>query len=47
MVAYGGEWTELHTFLNVALDKRDWFNSNLTSISSEEIAIFTIVHEGG
>ena len=46
MVAYGDEWAELHTFLNVAVDKRDWFDLTSTFVSFEEVSSFPIIREG-
>jgi len=46
MVAYGDEWAELHTFLNVAVDKRDWFDLTSTFVSFEEASSFPIIREG-
>jgi hypothetical protein len=46
MVAYGDKWAELHTFLNFAVDKRDWFDLSSTFVSSEEVSSFPIIREG-
>jgi hypothetical protein len=37
IVAYGDVWAKLHTFLNFAVVKRDWF---------EVVSSFPIIREG-
>jgi hypothetical protein len=46
MVTYGDEWAELHTFLNFAVDKRDWFDLSFIFVVFEEVSSFLIIREG-